>query len=142
MSQTYTVGKGQKYKISGTGRNPALNQSDISRVLPRQLSTGSTRGTQTVGYGDTKIDGTNNRITIGSDSSGTIGMGTIPGFPNEIGFFIQDSNNKLVAKWVNGTIYYYDVVTGLNTMQEGILPSGTTGIAVAKEGYNVADGYV
>jgi len=43
------------------------------RILPRQLSSGALRGTQNVGYGAVKIDGSNNRITIGSTTN-TLGQ--------------------------------------------------------------------
>lgn len=36
--------------------------------MPRQTGSGSTRGTQTVGYGNVKIDGSNDQIVLGSTS--------------------------------------------------------------------------
>jgi len=142
MSTPYTPGKSRKTIIvPGGSDNPNLRSSDISRVLPRQLSTGSTRGTQTVGYGNTKIDGSNNRITIGTPDGGTIGFGAIPGSAtNEFGFFSVDSTGKLVMKIVNGTWYVYRD-DGTNVMQSGILPDTTAGWAVAAPGYEVDEGF-
>ena len=125
----------------GSNSNPDLAQSNLSRVLPRQLSTGSTRGTQTVGYGNAKLDGSNNRITIGTPDGGTIGFGLIPGSAtNEYGFFSQDANGQLIMKIVNGTWYVYRE-DATNVMQSGILPDASVGWAVASEGNEVADGY-
>lgn len=135
-------GKKSKIVTPGTVKQPSLSQSNISRVLPRQLSTGSTRGTQTVGYGNTKIDGSNNRITIGTPDGGTIGFGAIPGSStNEFGFFSTDADGDLIMKIVDGTFYTYDKDTGLNTVQVGTLPNGVGGIASANDGYEVADGF-
>lgn len=117
-----------------------IPKMSLDRTLPRQLSTGSTRGTQTVGYGNTKIDGSNNRITIGTPEGGSIGMGAIPGTtPTEYGFFSTDSQGRLVMKIVGGTWYVYDLDNDKNIMQTGKLPDNSFGGVVAKEGYNVSD---
>lgn len=140
MSAPYTGrGKGNKIITPGSGaKNPNLMQSDLSRNLPRQMSTGTTRGTQTVGYGNTKIDGSNNRITIGTPDGGTIGLGNIPGTdPAEYGFFSLDSDGSLVVKIVDGTFYVYD--GDLDRMQAGILPDGSINVAISKEGESVSD---
>lgn len=141
MSQEY-VRTNKKILSPGSNKNKDFNNSDLSRILPRQLSTGSTRGTQTVGYGNTKIDGSNNRITIGTPDGGTIGFGSIPDTtPEEFGFFSTDSDGKLIMKIVDGTFYAYDPESNLNTVQVGILPNGVGGIASANEGYSVSEGF-
>lgn len=157
MSDLFTNGNTnvQVASTDSTANNP-LDASNISRVLPRQLSTGSTRGTQTVGYGDTKIDGSNNTITVGdsilldggnevisvTDTTGAVvGMGRIPGTQTEFGFFGTDASGNLVFKYVNGTWYDYDPSTSINYMQHGILPDGTGGWAIAAQGDNVSDAY-
>lgn len=56
--------RGQYASISNTEAS-SLPSSDLSRIIPRQLSTGTMRGTQNVGYGNTKIDGSNNVISVG-----------------------------------------------------------------------------
>lgn len=144
MSTTYPNNrKGIKIINPGSGTPKELDRSDLSRVLPRQLSTGSTRGTQTVGYGNTKIDGSNNRITIGTPDGGTLGFGSIPGSENdEFGFFSTNADGDLVMKIVDGTWYVYNLDDGTNVMQSGQLPDNTYGWAVAKEGKDVADGYI
>lgn len=108
-----------------------------------KLQTGNTRGTQTVGYGGAKIDGANNRIVITNPADNTsIGMGTIPGSTtNEFGFFSLDSNNNLIMKIVNGTMYVYNPLDSFkNVVQVGLLPDASGGMAVAKSTYDVADG--
>lgn len=142
MSTPYNPGSsGPKIISSSGGKSGTLIQSDISRVLPRQLSTGTTRGTQNVGYGNAKIDGSNNRIVVGGADGSEVGLGNIPGTDNENGIFILAPNGKLSMKIVGGTFYAYDPTTGLNTVQMGILPDGTGGIAGANQGFNVADGF-
>lgn len=131
--------RGQYASISNTEAS-SLPSSDISRVLPRQLSTGTMRGTQNVGYGGVKIDGSNNRITIGAPDGSSIGMGAIPGSTtNEFGFFALNTDGKVVMKIVNGTWYVNDLTTDKNIMQSGKLPNASYGWAVAKAGKNVAD---
>lgn len=143
MSATYNPkNTGKTYRTPGQGSAARLGGSDLSRVLPRQISTGSTRGTQTVGYGNTKIDGSNNRITIGTPDGGTLGFGSIPGSTtDEFGFFSTDSDGNLIMKIVDGTWYVYRPEDDTNVMQSGILPDGEAGWAVAADGYEVADGF-
>lgn len=115
-------------------------ESIQSRMIPRQMVTGSTRGTQTVGYGGTKIDGTNNRITIENNADGSsIGMGAIPGSTSEYGFFSLDADDNVVMKIVLGTFYVYDGED--DRMQAGILPDGTINVAIAKDGDSVSDAF-
>lgn len=109
-----------------------------------KLQTGNTRGTQTVGYGNAKIDGANNRITVTNPADGSsVGMGLIPGSTtNEYGFFSLDSHGKLVMKIVLGTKYVYDPANSyVNVTQDGILPDGTGGFVAAKPGINVKDAF-
>lgn len=145
MSTPYTPSSNKRtsYISPGGGNTGSLGGSDISRVLPRQLSTGSTRGTQTVGYGNTKIDGSNNRITIGTPDGGSIGMGSIPGTdPVEYGFFSTDDSGNVIMKIVNGTKYVYNPSDDyVNVTQDGLLPDGSGGFVAAKPGINVADLY-
>lgn len=127
----------------GDGSGGNLSASDISRILPRQMSTGSTRGQQRVGYGTAMLDGNNNRITVGTPDGGSVGMGSIPGSTtNEYGFFTLDSDGKLIMKIVNGTKYVYDPSNDyVNITQDGLLPDGSGGFVVAKTGENVADAF-
>lgn len=134
---------GSKIISPGNGQGANQANSDISRILPRQLSTGSTRGTQTVGYGNTKIDGSNNRITIGTPDGGTIGLGSIPdSTTNEFGFFSTDSSGNVIMKIVNGTMFVFDPANSyVNITQSGLLPDGSGGFVVAKQGINVDDAF-
>lgn len=126
-----------------------------------KLQTGNTRGTQTVGYGNTKIDGANNRITIGAPDGSTIGLGSIPGSTtDEFGFFslsangkltyklvagiqyFYDGNGNLIQKVANGTTYVYDPSNGyVNVTQSGLLPNGVGGFVAAKPGVDVSTAF-
>lgn len=145
MSTPYTPRRTSSFKVvnPGSGSDSFSTESNQSRTLPRQLSTGSTRGTQTVGYGNTKIDGTNNTITIASPN-GTIGMGAIPGSTtNEYGFFTLDANGRLVQKIIGGTTYVYDPSHNyINIVQLGLLPDGSGGVVAAKPGVSVDELFI
>jgi hypothetical protein len=125
MSEYGPTGSGYgEVKIDSIRDNP-VDGGDIGRVLPRQVSTGSTRGTQTVGYGDTKIDGSNNVITVGSsivvDGSASlitvtnsdkskIGMGRIPN-TSQFGFFATNNAGVVIMSIVAGTLIMNDTTT-------------------------------
>lgn len=113
-----------------------LPGSDQSRILPRQLSIGTLRGTQSVGSGP-KIDSSNNTITV-SLAGGTQGIGTVPNSPNNAqgGFFQTDSSNRVIWKLVEGTSYTYNRNDNyVNTILNGFSPDdGRPGIWVAKPG--------
>lgn len=74
-----TDGMGSSYSNIANPNIHTVDAADISstnssqRILPRQVSTGALRGTQMVGYGDVKIDGSNDRITLGSTTN-TLGQ--------------------------------------------------------------------
>lgn len=74
--------------------------------------------------------------TIKADDGSVIGMGQIPG-TEEIGFFSLDPDGNLVSKWVGATLYWYDLDTGKNNIQVGLLPDGTYGWFIAAKGFNV-----
>lgn len=146
----------------GTNKPGVLDQSNLSRVIPRQFSTGTMRGTQRIGYGGVEIDSSNNTITLngtpgtaqqtvlsGSGLTSTnpdgsaSGIGAIPDTtPQEYGFFSTDSSGVVIMKIVFGTKYVYNPSDSyVNVTQDGLLPDGSGGFVVAKEGYNVADAY-
>ena len=138
MADTQRFGGSQSTPEVDKVSKQSLPQSDLSRVLPRQLSTGTTRGTQRVGYGDALIDGSNNIISVGS-TDGTQGIGSIPNTTNttnEYGFFQTNSANKIIYKQVQGTQLYYNPNDNyLNSIRMGFAPiGGRTGIWVAKPG--------
>lgn len=162
MSTPYNPSNGgNKIVTPGDNREGTIAGSNLSRVLPRQLSTGSTRGIQTVGYGTAKLDGTNNRITVGAPDGSSVGLGSIPdSATNEFGFFTVNTSGKVTYKLINGVQYFYDddgnliqkVQAGttyvynpadsfVNVTQSGLLPDGSGGFVVAKPGENVSDVY-
>jgi len=113
-----------------------------NRVIPRTVSSGTMRGTQSVGSGGAKLDSSNNRISLTAEDGTSVGFGEIPNsLTNEFGFFSQDSDGTLIFKIVNGTLYMYDADTGSNTLQLGILPDGSTALAIAKEGFSVDEAF-
>lgn len=147
-------------------KNPEFAKSDLSRILPRQTSTGSTRGVQTIGYGNVKLNGPQNNITIGgtgvavdqsvilgqytiggttgvglavTNSDGSVvGLGRIPG-TDEFGFFATDADGTLVMKVVDGTQYTYNADSGNNVTQLGKLTNGDYGAAFAKDGDDLVE---
>lgn len=117
-------------------------ESIQERMIPRQMVTGSTRGTQTVGYGGTKIDGTNNRIIIKNSADGTsIGLGVIPGSTtDEFGFFSLDADDNLVLSIIQGKLSLYDHDDDDNErMRVGKQPDNTYNVVTAKDGYGIED---
>lgn len=141
MSRLYDPKRSGSNIISSTGgRSAQFASSDQSRLLPRQVSTGSMRGTQDIGSKGAKIDSANNRIVLSASDGGTVGIGTIPGDTSgQVGFFATDTDGSLLYKVVNGTLYFYDKDTSVNYMQIGVLPDGSTGMAVARDGDSIAD---
>ena len=143
MSDPYTGSSRKTIITPGSGSDAFSTASNLSRMLPRQLSTGSTRGTQTVGYGNTKIDGTKNTITIGNQATGfTLNLGVIANSTGEgVGMSITDSANFTLFKMDGQTWYWYDATTKKNVMQVGLLPDGSYGWAVSAPGYDVSQGF-
>lgn len=137
QSSSYTMAS-----INGVA-NETLQGGSIERILPRQISTGSMRGTQIVGYGAVKIDGSNNTISITAPStSTTINVGVIPTATiTGVGLSIVDSSGFTLFKMDGQTWYWYDKTTTKNVMQIGKLPDGTYGTAIAKSGFNVQDAF-
>lgn len=108
MSTPFTPSNGGSQIVTpGSGGDSFSTGSDISRVLPRQLSTGSTRGTQTVGYGNVQIDGSNNRITLGDTLGNDMTIGNYSNSSNSnsisqgFGLSIVDSDNSFITLGVN-----------------------------------------
>jgi hypothetical protein len=97
-----------------------------NRVLPRQVSTGTSRGQQNI---------------LGADGSKVV-IGEFGDTPPTFGIAFYDSGGNLVNKIVGPTQYVYDLTTGKNIIQIGKLPDGSYGMAVAKAGFDVADGIV
>lgn len=83
-----------------------LLDESIGRVLPRQISSGATRGTQNIGYGSVKIDGSNNRITV--DVSNTnVTIGDISEDNDAAGLGVSDETGTLrllAGRFADGTV--------------------------------------
>jgi hypothetical protein len=72
-------------------------------------------------------------------SSGNIAFGVLS--DGGLGQQITDSTGFVLFKLEGQTWFWYDKTTNKNIMQVGLLPDGTYGWAIAKAGYNVADGF-
>lgn len=139
MNQNYSPNEAKIDRV----RDLELPRSDLSRILPRQLSIGTLRGTQSVGSGP-KIDSSNNTITV-SLGDGIQGIGTVPnnagGNTNQGGFFQTDTAGKVIWKLVQGTSYTYNRKDNyVNTILNGFAPDdGRPGIWVAKPGKDATE---
>lgn len=121
ISQTDT---GYPVAKADNTENTAIDHGSIERVLPRQVSTGVNRGTQTV-MGQ---DGT--QIQIGNINNTT-----------EFGISVIDKDGFILFKLVGQTWFWYDKTTNKNVMQVGKLPDGTYSMAIAKPGNDVDDAF-
>lgn len=92
-----------------------------TRVAPRQVASGVSRGTQTI----MNIDGS------------YVTLGLIPG-TTQFGIAFFDAKGKIQSKSTASTDYKYDT-NGINYYQNGLLKDGTKGLVVAKPGINVDD---
>src|SRR5829696_8259403 len=68
-------------------------QAEQQRLYPRNIATGTMRGTQTVDYGKTKIDGANNRFLIAGDD-GDIQLGNLD--DGSVGLLTLDDVRELL----------------------------------------------
>lgn len=114
-------------------RQPIEPHTIISGILPgaTQIRIG--------GDANVLIDGLNRRITITQSDGSSVGVGIIPGDTSHSGFFVVDGSGNIVMKIIGPTRYIYDITTGKNIIQDGKLPDGTYGLAIAKSGYNISD---
>ena len=160
MSSPYSPGSKKNTIVTpgSNARNPEFAKSNISRILPRQNSTGALRGTQNVGYsGGVKIDGSNNRIVLGSNIgniSGTVGTIILDGDTSTI----QVSDNidingvteqitvssdgdpiLTMGKYTDGTFNFrVQDENGIGLAQFGQFPGGSIALKVAQSGIEVS----
>lgn len=145
MSTPYNPkNSGSSIITPGNTAQGSIIQSDISRTLPRQISTGSLRGTQTVGYGSVKIDGSNNRIVIGDTNGDSLSIGSIQanlGNSNNIagfGLSVIDNNNSFITLGLDANnesqLVYNDAIT--NRMFIGNQKTFGEGVYVSRSGIN------
>jgi hypothetical protein len=96
--------------------------AQTSRVQPRQVATGVTRGTQRI---------------VNTDGS-YVTLGEIPDGSGDFGIAHFNASGTIIFKNTGVTEYKYDV-TGRNYYQNGKLPDGSYGEAIAKSPYSVGD---
>lgn len=104
---------------------PSQNVDDMlqsTRVQPRQIGTGTMRGTQKV------LNNDGSYITIGQI-----------GDTSEFGIAFYDPAANLISKSNGMTDYKYDLSTNKNYYQNGKLPDGSYGAIFVKSGVNVQD---
>lgn len=88
--------------------------------------------------GGVNVDQANNRVVIVNTDGTSLILGSLP--DGDFGIAFADSSGYVVRKSDLLTDYWYDKTHGTNNIQNGILPDGTYGTAVAKTGYNISDG--
>jgi len=136
---------GSSYRLptpvtSSVGEIP---QMSMERMLPRQLSTGSLRGTQTVGYGNVKIDGSSNRITLSANNTNiTIGDTSDTDDTTGIGLTDSKGNNIVLLGSTPGTtptngLTVFDK-SNTRRLLAGTFPNGDIKIKLSQAGYDVA----
>lgn len=97
-----------------------------SRTLPREVTSGVTRGTQTI---------------MNTDGS-YVTLGLIPNGGTDFGIAFFDAKGNIISKSTGVTDYKYDKITGRNYYQNGLLPDGSYGEVITKAPYNVADAVI
>lgn len=100
--------------------------------MPYTIGSGVTRGDQTLG-------GT---LTIANADGSSIVLGAVPASTtNQYGISVLSANGSITQRTIGETIFIDDTTTGKNVIQIGLLPDGTYGLAIAEDGFNVADGF-
>lgn len=110
-----------------------------SRIKPRLTSTGPTRGTQSVGYGKIKIDGSNDKITL-TDNESVLTIGDLSVDNDSYGFGMADPNgNDLVSLGRTTSQSYGLSAYDANNMRlhAGMFPSGDIKIKLSQLGVDV-----
>lgn len=111
------------------------------QLEPKSIMSGILPGATQIRIGGSSsvlIDGLNQRITITNGTS-SVGIGAIPGDEGNLGFYSADANGMVIQKIVGGTRYIYRPSNGENFLQDGILPDGSGGFIITKEGTPVPD---
>lgn len=125
--------QGFSNSLHDVGAIDPYRQAEQMRVMPRQLSTGSQRGTMTI-QGKLVVQNplTNERILIGSynDEFGIFQAQTVNGDENVL---------NVAKKTIGVTDYYFDLDTGRNFAQFGKLPDGTFNLVLVDTPSNVVD---
>lgn len=114
------IGGSQNIKISGRGRNITITTDD---------------GSITFGQ---KEDGGLALEVVNEDGTRT-GIGIVPG-GTELGFYTTDEDGNVVQKIVGPLQSVFDVSSGNNVAQVGVMTNGRVGAAFAKNGEDLVDG--
>ena len=135
--------------VDGNGSPVRANSNELlytdvvapeeQRLKPRLTGTGATRGTQTIGYGKIKIDGSNDKITLTDDES-VLTIGDLSVDNDSYGFGIADPNgNDLVSLGRTTSRSYGLSAYDANNMRlhAGMFPSGDIKIKLSQLGVDV-----
>lgn len=106
--------------------NVGISGGSTPYNMPRQTGSGSTRGTQTVGYGNVEIDGSNDRITL-ADTSGTNSI--IIGSQSASSTSQSGVSSTSISSSSNGFGFSVSDSRGF-TMNFGILANGNLGMNI------------
>lgn len=97
---------GLSNNFSNLPSNNVDSAFNSDRVQPRQVASGVTRGTQFVGYGSVKIDGANERISVGENNEANLILGDQSDSNSNFGFSVSDGSHPrfLGGKFPDGNI--------------------------------------
>jgi len=133
-------GKSLRSDIDQLQTTAIITQQE-SRIKPRLTGTGVTRGTQTIGYGRTKLDGSNDRVVL-SDGESVLTIGDISDDDDSFGIGVTD-NDGLEMVRVGKTS---DDSYGLSAYDDDIMrmhfgkyPDGTVKGKLSQPGINVLE---
>lgn len=116
-----------------------IETAEETRLKPRLTGSGATRGTQIVGYGKIKIDGSNDRISLTDDDS-TVTIGDIDSTDDSFGIAVtDDSDDRLVSLGrTTSSTYGFSVYDSDNMrLLAGKYPDGDIKIKLSQSGYDV-----
>lgn len=83
-----------------------------------------------------KLTGGAYGLSFPTNNGGTLTFGALA--DGNFGINVQDSSGFTLFEMSGSTWYWYDKTYNVNVMQVGLLPDGTYGMAVAKQGINVS----
>lgn len=115
--------------------------TEQERAKPRLTMSGPTRGTQIIGYGKIKIDGSNDRLIIDDDNDSLI-LGDIDEQDDSFGLAVNDSdNNRSVSmgKTTSNTSGFAAYDDNNMRMLAGKYPNGDVKIKLSQQGKEVTE---
>lgn len=132
-------------KLAGSGKYPkpfnsANEDQSTGQIYPYKINTGNTRGTQTVGFGNVKIDGANNKISL-SDTISSLTLGDLNEENKSFGLGVYDDKNdlRIIAGKTPTEDYGLAVYDDTDTMRllAGKYSNGGIKIKLSQTGYDV-----